>query len=208
MAFFRSTASVPFLDLVIVAAMWCCISVPLVFLGAYFGYKAESIEFPTVTSTIARAIPEPTFFMKPLVGIGLAGMVPFAAAYVELFFIMTSLWMDQFYYVFGFTLVVFLILLITCAEVTVLLCYYQLCAENHRWWWFSFFASGSTAAYTFVYSFFWFRSLEASKMLITYMLYFGYMFLICTAMLLVTGSIGALTSLWFIRKIFGTIKVD
>mmetsp|Transcript_40655 Transcript_40655/g.85117 ORF Transcript_40655/g.85117 Transcript_40655/m.85117 type:complete len:656 (-) Transcript_40655:385-2352(-) len=208
LAFFRSTASVPFLDLVIVAAMWCCVSIPLVFLGAYFGYKEESMEFPTVTSTIARAVPEPSFFMKPLVGISMAGMVPFAAAYVELFFIMTSLWMDQFYYVFGFTLIVYLILIVTCAEVTVLLCYYQLCAENHRWWWFSFFASGSTAMYMFLYSFFWFGSLEASKMLITYMLYFGYMFLICTAMFLVTGSVGALTSLWFIRKIFGTIKVD
>merc|ERR1712087_375443 len=201
-------ASVPFLDLLIVAAMWVCISTPLVFMGAYRGFKQEGISFPTVTSMIAREVPEPTFFMKPLVGISMAGMVPFAAAYVELFFIMTSLWMDQFYYVFGFTLVVYVILLITCAEVTVLLCYYQLCAENHRWWWFSFFASGSTAAYTFVYSFFWFRGLEASKMLITYMLYFGYMFLICMAMFLVAGSVGTLTSLWFIRKIFGTIKVD
>lgn len=208
LAFFRSTASVPFLDLLIVAAMWCCISIPLVFLGAYFGYKAEALSYPTVTSTIARAIPEPTFFMKPSVGISLAGMVPFAAAYVELFFIMTSLWMDQFYYVFGFTFVVYVILLVTCAEVTVLLCYYQLCAENHRWWWFAFFSSGSTAAYTFIYSFFWFQSLEASKMLITYMLYFGYMFLICSGIFLVTGAVGTLTSLWFIRKIFGTIKVD
>jgi transmembrane 9 superfamily protein 2/4 len=188
--------------------MWCCVSIPLVFLGAYFGYKEDYITFPTVTSTIARAIPEPTFFMKPLVGVGLAGMVPFAAAYVELFFIMTSLWMDQFYYVFGFTLAVYLILIITCAEVTVLLTYYQLCAENHRWWWLSFFTAGSPAFYTFVYSLFWFRSLEASKMLITYMLYFGYMTLICIAMMCVTGSVGALMSLWFIRKIFGTIKVD
>jgi hypothetical protein len=32
--------------------------------------------------------------------------------------------------------------------------------------------------------------------------------LICTAMLLVTGTVGSLTSLWFVRKIFGTIKVD
>jgi transmembrane 9 superfamily protein 2/4 len=40
------------------------------------------------------------------------------------------------------------------------------------------------------------------------MLYFGYMFLICTALFMVTGSLGALTSLWFIRKIFSTIKVD
>ena len=209
LAFFRSTASVPFLDLVIVAAMWCCISIPLVFLGAYFGYKEETIAFPTVTSTIGRAIPEPpSTVSKPVFSICLAGLIPFAAAYVELFFIMTSLWMDQFYYVFGFTLAVYIILLITCAEITVLLTYYQLCAENHRWWWFSFLTAGGNALYTYCYSLFWFRSLEASKMLITYMLYFGYMFLICTAIFLVTGSVGMLTSFWFIRKIFGSIKVD
>ena len=208
LSFLHSSASAPFLDVLIVLAMWCCIAIPLVFLGAYFGYKAETVEFPTVTATIARAIPPPPALLHPYVGMTVTGIVPFAAAYVEFFFIMTSMWMDQFYYVFGFTLIVFLILCITCAEVTVLLVYYQLCAENHRWWWYSFFTSGSTAFYTFIYSMFWFRTLEASKMVMTYLLYFGYMFLFCFAMLLVTGTVGALTSLWFIRKIFATIKVD
>jgi transmembrane 9 superfamily protein 2/4 len=206
--FMHSSASAPFLDVIILAAMWCCVSIPLVFLGAYFGYKQEAIEFPTVTSTIARAIPPPQPLLHPTVGVLVAGVVPFAAAYVELFFIMTSLWMDQYYYVFGFTLLVYLILILTCAEVTVLLVYYQLCSENHRWWWFAFLAPGSTALYTFIYSIFWFKSLEASRMLMTYLLYFGYMSMICGAMLLVTGTVGALTSLWFVRKIFGTIKVD
>jgi transmembrane 9 superfamily protein 2/4 len=206
--FLHSSASAPFLDVIILAAMWCCVSIPLVFLGAYFGYKEEAMQFPTVTSTISRAIPPPPPLLKPIVGMVLTGIIPFAAAYVELFFIMTSLWMDQFYYVFGFTLAVYLILIITCAEVTVLLVYYQLCAENHRWWWYSFFCSGSTAAYTFVYSIFWFRTLEASRMLMTYLLYFGYMFLICFGMFMVFGMVGSMTSLWFIRRIFGTIKVD
>jgi len=206
--FLHSSASAPFLDVIIVAAMWCCVSIPLVFLGAYFGYKAKASEFPTVTSTIARAIPTPPALLNPWLGMTITGVVPFAAAYVEFFFIMTSMWMDQFYYVFGFTLIVFLILVITCAEVTVLLVYYQLCAENHRWWWYSFFTSGSTAMYMFVYSIFWFRTLEASRMLMTYLLYFGYMFLFCFAMFLVTGTIGTLVSLWFIRKIFSTIKID
>jgi transmembrane 9 superfamily protein 2/4 len=206
--FLHSSASAPVLDVIILAAMWCCVSIPLVFLGAYFGYKAEAIEFPTVTSTISRAIPPPLPLLNPMVGMVLTGIIPFAAAYVELFFIMTSLWMDQFYYVFGFTFIVYLILIVTCAEVTVLLVYYQLCAENHRWWWYSFFCSGSTAFYTFIYSIFWFRTLEASRMLMTYLLYFGYMFLICFGMLMVFGMVGAMTSLWFIRRIFGTIKVD
>lgn len=206
--FFHSSASVPFIDVLIIAAMWSCVSVPLVFLGAYFGYRQDTISNPCVTSTIARAIPTPTTILNPKLGMAGAGMVPFAAAYVELFFIMTSLWMDQYYYVFGFTLIVYLILLITCAEITILLCYYQLCAENHRWWWFSFFCAGSTAFYLFLYSCVWFQQLEASKMAITYLLYFGYMFYISFAMFLVTGTVGAMTSYWFIRKIFSSIKVD
>jgi transmembrane 9 superfamily protein 2/4 len=206
--FLESSASAPFLDVLIVACMWCGVSIPLVFLGAYFGYKMEAIEFPTVTSTIARAIPPPAHvLLQPTIGMCMAGIIPFVAAYVELFFIMTSLWMDQFYYVFGFTLLVYIIMVITCAEVTVLLVYYQLCAENHRWWWFSFFSSGSTAFYTFVYSMFWFRQLEASRLLMTYLLYFGYMFLICFGILLVFGMVGSMTCLWFTRKIFSTIKV-
>jgi len=206
--FFHSSGSVPFIDVLIVMAMWCCVSIPLVFFGAYFGYKKDSITFPTVTSTIARAIPEPPPLLNPKVSMLCAGMVPFAAAYVELFFIMTSLWMDQYYYVFGFTFIVYLILIVTCAQVCILLCYYQLCAENHRWWWYSYCCAGSTAFYLFAYSCIWFKQLEASKMLITYMLYFGYMMLISFAVYLVTGTIGAMSCFWFIRKIFSTIKVD
>jgi len=208
LAFYHSSGSAPFLDIIILAAMWCCVSVPLVFIGAFFGYKAEAISFPTVTSTIARAIPEPQLLLNPKVLILCAGVVPFAAAYVELFFIMSSLWMDQYYYVFGFTLAVFTILLISCAELTVLLVYYQLVNENHRWWWFALLASGSVSFYFFGYSIIWFGALEASKVWFTYILYFGYMSLMCFALFLVTGCVGSLVSLWFVRRIFSSIKVD
>lgn len=208
LAFYHSSGSAPFLDIVILAAMWCCVSIPLVFVGAFFGYKAEAISFPTVTSTIARAIPEPQPLLNPKLCIAMAGVVPFAAAYVELFFIMSSLWMDQYYYVFGFTLAVYIILLISCAELTVLLVYYQLVNENHRWWWFALLSSGSVACYFFGYSVVWFQALEASKVWFTYVLYFGYMSLICFALFLITGCVGSMISLWFVRKIFSSIKVD
>ena len=208
LGFFGSSGSVPFFDVLIVFIMWCCVSIPLVFMGAYFGYKSETISFPTLTSTIARAIPPQTPLLKPTFSIIVAGIVPFASAYVELFFIMTSLWMDQFYYVFGFTFIVYIILIVTVAEVCVLLVYYQLCSENHRWWWFSFLTGASTSVYMMLYSIFWFRALDASKLWITYLLYFGYMTILSSGLCLITGTIGSLTSLWFIRRIFGTIKVD
>lgn len=36
---------------------------------------------------------------------------------------------SQVYYMFGFLFLVFLILVITCSETTILLCYFHLCAE-------------------------------------------------------------------------------
>lgn len=61
-----------------------------------------------------------------------------------------SIWMDQYYYVFGFTLIVAVILIVTCAEITMVLIYFQLCNEDYNWWWRSFLASGSTALYMFL----------------------------------------------------------
>ena len=39
------------------------------------------------------------------------------------------------YYMFGFIFLVSLILIVTCSETTILLCYFHLAAEDYRWWW-------------------------------------------------------------------------
>ena len=133
--FQKYSVGAPLWDVLLVVVMWCGVSIPLVFSGAFAAYKAPAMEFPTITSTIARAIPPPAnFVMHPTFAMLVAGIIPFVAAFVELFFVMSSLWMDQFYYVFGFTLLVYIIMIVTSAEVTILMVYYQLCAENHRWW--------------------------------------------------------------------------
>ena len=85
-----------------------------------------------------------------------AGAVPFGAAFIELYFVLSSLWLNKFYYVFGFFAIVFLILVVTCAEISVVLTYFQLCYEDYRWWWRSFLYSGSTGLYLFLYSIYYF----------------------------------------------------
>ena len=59
----------------------------------------------------------------------IGGLLPFGAVFVELFFILTSIWLDQYYYVFSFLLVVVVVLFVTCAEITIVLCYFQLCGR-------------------------------------------------------------------------------
>jgi transmembrane 9 superfamily protein 2/4 len=203
----QSSDAVPFTRMIILFLLWFGISTPLVFLGAYFGFKCDAIEFPVNTSNIPRQIPDQPWFMSLFFTALIGGVMPFGACFLELFFIMSSLWMDQYYYVFGFLFLTFAILLLTCAEITVLFNYFHICGEDYRWWWRSFITGGSSAFYVFGYSFHYFKQLESNSPA-TYVLYFGYMALISFGLFLVTGSVGLLSSLWFNRKIFGSIKID
>merc|ERR1712014_178921 len=88
----------------------------------------------------------------------IGGVLPFGVVFTELFFIMSSRWQHQTYYLFGFLALVLLILIVTCAEIAAALTYFQLTAEDYLWWWRSFFASGSSALYVFFYSMLYFSS--------------------------------------------------
>jgi transmembrane 9 superfamily protein 2/4 len=124
-----SSAAVPFTTILALIFMFFLVSVPLCFVGAYLGFKKPRIEAPVRTNQIPRQIPEQPFYLRTWTAILMGGILPFGAIFIELYFIMNSIWGQQIYYVFGFLFFVGLILLITCAEVTILMCYFQLCAE-------------------------------------------------------------------------------
>jgi transmembrane 9 superfamily protein 2/4 len=146
--------------------------------------------------------------MKPVVAYALGGILPFGAVFIELFFILTSIWMHTFYYIFGFLALVALILVITCAEIAIVLCYFQLCAEDYHWWWRSFFTSGASAVYLFIYSaFYFYTKLDITKT-VPMLMYFGYMLVISYAFFCVTGTIGFLACYFFVRTIYSAVKID
>lgn len=204
---YGSSDAVPFTTMIVLLILWFGISTPLVFLGAYFGYKQDALEFPVKTSGIPRQIPDQPWYMGLPFTMLIGGILPFGACFVELYFILSSVWMGFYYYVFGFLLLVFVILVVTCAEITLLFNYFQLCNEDYHWWWRSFGTAGSTAIWVFLYSIVYFQQLEASSFP-TYVLYFGYMALSSLGLFLMTGFIGISASLAFNITIFGSVKVD
>ncbi len=204
----RSSGAVPFGTLFVLFFLWFGISVPLVFVGSYFGSKVEPPADPVRTNKIPRQVPEQPWYMSAPVTVLVGGILPFGAVFIELFFILTSMWLHQFYYVFGFLLIVLLILAVTCAEIAVVLVYFQLCAEDYNWWWRAFFTPGSSALYLFGYAtFYFFTKLDITKG-VSAALYFGYMFLFSYAFFVVTGTVGFLASLWFVRSIYASVKID
>lgn len=203
-----AATAVSFLTIILVFLMWGCVSTPLVFLGSYFGYRAEKFEVPTKTNQIARFVPELPYYSSPPTSILIAGLLPFGSVCIELFFIMGALWLHQLYYIMGFLFAVLLILVATCAQVSMVMCYLQLCVEDHRWWWKSFLNCASAGFYLFLYSL-WFLSSKLDLVgVLPIMVYLTYMSMISIAFGLMCGTVGYLSCFWFTRKIYGAVKVD
>merc|ERR1719389_1481550 len=186
----KSSGAVPFATMFALLVLWFGISVPLVFLGSYFGFRKPATTLPVRTNQIPRQIPAQPWFIQPLFTSLVGGVLPFGAVFTELFFIMSSLWQHQFYYLFGFLALVLVILIVTCAEISIALTYFQLTSEDYNWWWRSFLASASSAVYVFLYSILYFTSRLQIEKVVPTLLYFGYMFIISVMFFLLTGAIG------------------
>ncbi|XP_042494810.1 transmembrane 9 superfamily member 11-like [Macadamia integrifolia] len=203
----HSTGAIPFSIFVVLILLWFCISVPLTLVGGYLGAKAPHIEYPVRTNQIPREVPAQKYSSWLLV-LG-AGTLPFGTLFIEFFFILSSIWMGRVYYVFGFLFVVLILLVVVCAEVSLVLTYMHLCVEDWRWWWKSFFASGSVALYIFLYSInyliFDLRNLSGP---ISATLYLGYSLFMGIAVMLATGTVGFLSSFWFVHYLFSSVKLD
>ena len=59
------------------------------------------------------------------------------------------------YTIYSILSLVFVILIIVTAFITIALTYFQLAVEDHRWWWRSFLCGGSTGAVMFLIVGFW-----------------------------------------------------
>ena len=204
----ESSGAVPFSAMAVILILWLGISTPLVYVGAYRGYSKPSVELPVRVQHIPRQIPRQPWYTKTLFSSLVGGILPFGAVSTELVFLMGSIWHHQFYYLFGFLFLVLLILIITCAEMSVAMTYFQLSAEDYRWWWRSFMTSAFSGIYVFIYAVIY---LSAKLHVIGFVgiaIYVGYMALAAFMFFLLTGSIGFLASLFFVRKIYGSIKID
>lgn len=207
--YYHASRAIPFGSMVAVTCICTFVILPLTLVGTVLGRNlAGQPDFPCRVNAVPRPIPEKKWFMEPAVIIILGGILPFGSIFIEMYFIFTSFWAYKIYYVYGFMLLVFAILMIVTVCVTIVCTYFLLNAEDYRWQWTSFLAASSTSAYVYIYSFYYFFFKTKMYGLFQTAFYFGYMALFSLALGLMCGTVGYLGSSAFVRKIYSTVKID
>lgn len=208
LAFKRSSATLSFRDLLTIFGLWLGVSVPMVFIGSYMGYRKTAIDVPVPANQFAREIPKQRFFVRWKLHLLLAGVLPFGVAFSELSSIVNNLWVHQYYTLFGCLSTAAMLLALTCAETSIVFTYLQICREDYRWWWDSWLASGSCAVYFFVFSIFNLFTHLSIQGGTAVTIYLVYTLLMTYGIFLITGSIGFLSAFFFVNAIYKAVRVD
>ncbi|KAF0988787.1 hypothetical protein HZS_727, partial [Henneguya salminicola] len=152
---FSSGYSISFIILFELFALWTFVSIPLTFAGAIYGFKRRAIKSPVKRNLIPRTIPHQTFYTKPTFSILFGGFICFLCIYLQLYYIINSIWLRFSYLMFGLLFLVTLLFIAVCAQTAFVFCYFCLRAEDYRWQWRSFLTPCASALYSLIYLIFY-----------------------------------------------------
>lgn len=211
---YGSTAAFPFPTILLMFAMWACVTFPLTVLGGIVG-RHRAIKqgqeggspFPCKTNKLAREIPTCRWYQSPLTQMFATGFLPFSAIYIELHYIFNSVWGPRIYSLYGILLLAFAMLLLVAGTVTVLFTYFHLNAEDHRWWWRSFGSGLAVATFFYAYCIYFFLQTSMSGFL-QCAFFFLYSLFIAYGLALLLGSVSFFASYLFVIYIYSRIKAE
>ncbi|ESL08682.1 endosomal integral membrane protein [Trypanosoma rangeli SC58] len=203
----HAASSASLYSLVTLLLLWQGVSTPLLLVGAAVGFRL-SLTTPVKVNSIPRTIPPAPWYFDSALTILLPGLVPFAAAHVEITYIFGSVWHGTVYYMFGFLVVVYVLSMVIAAQTSVFSTYIQLNRLNYHWWWRSFLTSASYGVWIFLYSIFYYFYNSTLKGFLSAVLFFGYMGMVAYTLCLLSGAVGFLASFLFVRIIYSNVKVD
>jgi hypothetical protein len=208
-SYYGTTTEISISSIIIILSIWFCVGVPLTVLGGITGKRlAGEFYAPIRTKNFKREIPPIPWYRQAPIQYLMAGFLPFSAIYIELYYVFNSVWGHHQYTLYGVLFLVFLILIIVTACITIALTYFQLSMEDYNWWWRSFVSGGSTGLFIFIYSMFYYLYRSKMSGLLQGGFFFGYMSAVCYFFFLMLGTIGWYSSLVFIRAIYKNLHMD
>ena len=203
----KSSAAFHLIDFLALLFLWIFIASPIILFGSFIGFKTKAIKAPCRTNKIPSFIPEKPWYLHYKFMIFISGFISFGALFIELNYVMKSLWRHQIYFLAIFLLVSFLLFLVICGEISIIVVFWNLCYGDYNWWWRSFLIGGSSVIYFLFFSIFYLFKLEISGFA-GIIIYFGIMGLISIISFFICGSISVIVTFIFVLFIYSKIKMD
>jgi len=204
--------SIPFMVILKLFFLYVFISVPLCVVGTLLGRHSSTgsaSSFPCRVNAIPRPIPQDVpWYGKPSGLIPLAGLLSFGSIFIELYYVLTSLWNYKFYHVYGFLFGVYGILILVVGMTSIIVVYFCLNAENYLWQWTAFGSGASTSVYVFLYTVYYYVFKLQMHGALQFCFYFGYSALLAINLGLLCGTLGHAAASRFVWAIFQNVKVD
>ena len=203
-----STTYVQFKNFFSLLSLWIIGIIPLIFLGTMIGLTQNRIKFPCDVNPVPSILSFNNYpwYLKVRYAWLLTGFPPFFAIFVELFYIMDSLWKQDFYALSKYLLLSIIILIVISSLIGILFTYLNLCKGDYRWWWKSFLISASPSIYIVIFSIFYIFKLKF-KQIATIFIYINFMTLFSIIIALICGSSGLCLTFLFLNKIYSKIKI-
>lgn len=208
LVFSQASGAVPVGQIAELVAIWGLIGVPLSFAAGFYALKKKVSEPPVRVNQIPRQIPPKKWYYRTPICMAVGGILPFATISLQLHYIMTAIWFQRIYYMFGFLFASVAALILLTVVISLMALYYALSAEDYRWQWRSFLVAGSPAIYIWLYTLYYLVHYMNLKYVSGKLLYTGYCSLASLLCFLALGCAGSLASHSFLRHIYASIKTD
>ena len=203
-----STTYIQFKNFFRLILLWIIGIIPLVFLGTMIGLSQKRIQFPCEVNPVPGILTKIDYpwYLRIRYAWFLTGFPPFFAVFVELFYIMDSLWKQNYYALSKYLLISIIILIITSSLIGILFTYLNLCKGDYRWWWKSFMVSASPGIYIIIFSIFYLFKMKFSQFS-SILIYLNFMTLLTIMISLICGTSGLYLTLIFLRNIYSKINL-
>ena len=203
-----STTYVQFSNFFNLISLWVIGTIPLNIIGTMVGVTQKRIVLPCEVNPVPGIINKSDYpwYLRIRYAWFLTGFPPFFAVFVELFYIMDSLWKQNFYALSKYLLISIIILIITSSQIGILFTYLNLCKGDYRWWWKSFIVSASPGIYIIIFSVFYLFKLEFLKFT-SIVIYLNFMTLLSIIISLICGTSGLFLTFIFVKNIYSKINL-
>jgi len=131
-----------------------------------------------------------------------------ASVYMEIFYILCSIWKYKLYCVWSFLIVVVILLCVVISCSTIVAIYFRLSNENYLWQWTSFWAPFSTSFTIFGYCIFFYMTKLTHESFLQAIYFFSSSLLLSCIVGVICGFIGFGSSAFFVRIIYKNLKMD